>query len=84
MARFHITATGSQAICTGARKILIQNNKALTGTITVTDGVGTVAVITDPAVGNQFEYWSLTGAITVNPSAICEITVNTDGSHGPK
>lgn len=82
--RLHVTASGSAAVCTGARKLIIQSNKALTGTITLADGAGTVAVITDPAVGSMFEYWSLTGAITVNPSATCDITVSTDGSHGPK
>lgn len=66
--------------------IVITVNAALTGTITTTTGgstqygtaAGTIGVITNPAVGNQFRYGGLRtqGAITVTPSTACDITVS--------
>ena len=72
----YITASGSQTIASGAFGILITVNTALTGTITVADAGTTIAVITNPTVGSSYQYYGFNGAITVNPSATCDITVN--------
>lgn len=82
----YITASGEATLpVTGLRKMIIMVNAALTGTITVTHAAGTtIAVITNPTVGTMYEYWDLVGAITVNPSATCNITVSGDGGRGPK
>lgn len=73
----NITTTAATTIATQAGAILIQNNKALTGTITVVVGGVTIATITDPAVGNVFRYGGLAGqgAVVVTASATCDITV---------
>jgi hypothetical protein len=64
------------------RKVHIQVNAALTGTITVIDGTaGTtanVAVITNPTVGSSYEYWGLTTGVRIVTSATCDITVSCD------
>lgn len=81
----HITASGAQNIGP-ARAIRIQNNKDLTGTITVTaagstqygTSSSTVAVITNPtAVAAAYEYGGLhtQGDISINPSGTCDVTV---------
>ena len=74
----YITASGSQTVAAAVNGLLIQVNKALTGTITLGAGGTTFAVITDPTVGTQFRYNGLRnqGAITVNPSATTDITVS--------
>lgn len=78
MAHKNLTASGSSTIrVDGAAKLFIQVNAALTGTIAVADNVGTVATITNPTVGSQYQYWDLQGTVTVNPSATCDITVST-------
>lgn len=71
------------------RKVLITVNAALTGSIIVSDETGTagtpiVATITNPAVGDRYEYWDFKTGVTITPSTTCNITVNTDGSYGPK
>lgn len=74
---YNVTASGAQVLQTGSiPRVLIQVNTALTGTITVTDGSTAVAVITNPVAGNTFEYWTLKNNVTVNPSGVCDITVN--------
>jgi hypothetical protein len=60
----------------GCRGILIQNNAALTGTLTVKDGTTTVGVITNPTVGSQYRYYGFTGLPTVTPSTTCDATVS--------
>jgi hypothetical protein len=84
----HITASGAVVVASNAQAILIQVNTAITGsdTITVTNGgstqygtsSGTIAIITAPAAGTQFKYSGLAqqGAISVNPSTTCDITVS--------
>lgn len=74
----YITASGSATVAAAANGLLIQVNKALTGTITLAAGDTTFAIITNPTVGNQFRYNGLRnqGAITVNPSATTDITVS--------
>lgn len=81
----NITASGPAVVAAHAGAMLIQNNKALTGTITITTAgstqygtsAQTIATITDPAVGNAFRYGGLAqqGAVSVNPSATCDISV---------
>lgn len=72
----HIT-TGTVTVSTSSpRGLLIQVNAALTGTITVVDAIGTQAIITNPAVGNQFLYYGLSGTVTVTPNATCDISVS--------
>lgn len=81
----NLTGSGAVVVAADAGAILIQNNKALTGTITVTiaasaqygTGAVTIATITDPTVGSVFRYGGLAhqGAISVNPSTTCDITV---------
>lgn len=79
----HVTASGNATYSGPCSKCLVQVNAALTGTITVADGAGnTLAVITNPAVGNQFEFWNIAVDFEVNPSATCDLTVNTFGGRG--
>lgn len=86
MKAYITTATTTQVYTGTSRKVLIQNNAALTGTITVIDGTsGTtanVAIITNPAVGDQFEYWSFGTGVRIVTSATCNITVSADTSYG--
>lgn len=80
----HITAATPGNIFVGpVRRVLITVNAALTGTITVSDENGTsgtpiVAVITNPTVGSQYEYWGFQTGVYVNPSTTCDITVSLD------
>lgn len=81
----NITAASAATVASNAGAILIQVNKALTGNIVVATlgstqyntPAQTIATITDPTVGNSFRYGGLSqqGAVTVTPSAICDITV---------
>lgn len=73
-------------MATAAKGILIQVNAALTGSIVVSvagstqygTAAQTIATITNPAVGNQYRYGGLfqQGAVSVNPSTTCDITVS--------
>lgn len=88
MAYAYITdSTATQVDGNGVKKAVIQVNAALTGTIKVIDGTtGTtanVATITNPGVGNRFEYWNLKTGVRVIASGACDITVCTDSSYGP-
>lgn len=89
MAKTYITTGATTQCFTGAaRKVRITVNAALTGTITVIDGTaGTtanVAIITNPTVGNSYEYWDFQTGVRIVTSTTCDICVNIDGSHGPK
>lgn len=85
----HITGSGSTTVATAADGIRITNNIALTGTITVAVAgstqygtpSATLAIITNPVVGESHEYHGLRtqGAVTVNPNATCDITVDMIG-----
>ena len=84
----HLTANSAINIAQGgSRKVIITNNGALTGTITVSDETGTsgapvVAVITNPTVGSQYEYWDIKTGVTITPSATCDITVSVSSGMG--
>lgn len=85
MAHLHITDTSPHAIgATGGftLRTMISVGTGFTGTITVADFVGTVAVITNPVIGNSFQYWDLQGVVTVTSSATGDITVNTSSTYG--
>lgn len=74
------TATTTQVATGKAKRVLIQVNTALTGTITVIDGTaGTtanVAVITNPPVGGRYEYWGFQNGVRIVTSATCDIAVS--------
>lgn len=80
----NITASGATVVGKG-QALLLQVNGALTGTIAITaagstqygTGSSTIATITNPTVGSQYKYGGLgqAGAISVNPSGSCDITV---------
>lgn len=77
----HITGTSATSISTtvpgvAVRGIRLTVNAALTGTYTVTDQTGTIAVITNPAVGGSFVYSGLTSPVTVTASATGDATVS--------
>ena len=79
----YITAAATTQVHTGSvRRVLIQVNAALTGSITVIDGTSgstaNVAVITNPTVGSQFEYFDFSNGVRIVTSATCDITVNVD------
>lgn len=65
------------------RHVRITINTGVTGTIKVIDGTtGTtanVATITNPVVGQQFDYWDLSN-VRIVTSATMDITVQIDGS----
>lgn len=66
-------------------KVVITVNAALTGSIKVIDNTtGTtanVATITNPAVGDRYEYWDFKTGVLIIPSTNCNITVNTESSY---
>lgn len=84
-----ITGSGATVVATAADGIRVTNNSALTGTITVTVAgstqygtpAATPAIITNPVVGESHEYHGLRtqGAVSVNPSTTCNITVDMIG-----
>ena len=89
MAYSHITDNTATNVMTGpVGHVKIQVNAALTGSITLYDATsGTspaVAVITNPAVGNQFDYWDLKTGVRVAASGTCDITVSADASRRNK
>lgn len=71
----HVT-TGATTTLPQTNGLLIQVNAALTGTITVNDATGAIAVITNPVVGNQYLYYGLSGVPTVVTSTTCDITLS--------
>jgi len=86
MAKSYITTATTTQVSGPAGKVFIQVNAALTGTITVIDGTtGTtanVAVITNPTVGSQYQYWGFTSGVRIVTSASCDITVSTQSGYG--
>lgn len=87
MAKAYYTAAATTQVYTGKlRKVFIQVNAPLTGTITVIDGTaGTaanVAIITNPTAGSNFEYWDFDSGLRIVTSATCDITVNYVGQSG--
>lgn len=84
----YITTGATTQVKTGAvYSALITVNAALTGTIKVIDGTaGTtanVATITNPAVGDFYEYWGLQNGLRIVTSTTCDITVNHQANRQP-
>lgn len=82
MAYRYITDNTATQVDTGpVRKAVIQVNAALTGTIKVIDNTsGTtanVATITNPAVGDRYEYYGFATGLRVIASTTCDITAMT-------
>jgi hypothetical protein len=75
-------STATQAWTGPARRVIIQVNAALTGTIKVIDNItGTtanVATITNPTVGSFYEYWGFQTGVLIIASGSCDITVSVD------
>lgn len=88
MAKAYIVDTTATQVSGPARKVRVQVNAALTGTIKVIDNTtGTtanVATITNPTVGSQYEYWDFQAGVRIIASTTCDITVSTDNNYGPK
>lgn len=84
----HLTAASAINVAQGhSRKILLTVNSALTGTITISDETGTtgspvVAIITNPTVGSQYEYWDIKNGVTVTPSATTDATISVSSGQG--
>lgn len=77
----YITTGATTQVHTGkTSKVVIQNNAALTGTISVVDGTtGTtadVAIITNPGVGDRFVYHDFNSGVRIVTSTTCDITVS--------
>lgn len=72
----HVTTAATYTI-SGAAGLRITVNAALTGTITVADTNGTQAVITNPVVGSEYNYFGFApGAVTVINSATADATIS--------
>ena len=83
MLNAYITTNAATQVWTGpARRVIIQVNGALTGTIKVIDNItGTtanVATITNPTVGSFYEYWGFQTGVLIIASTTCDITVGVD------
>lgn len=81
MAKAYITDSTTTQVFTGpATRVLIQVNAALTGTIKVIDGItgstANVATITNPTVGQPYEYWDFALGVRIIASTTCDITVS--------
>jgi hypothetical protein len=79
----YIVDTTTTQVWTGkARRVIVQVNAALTGTIKVIDNTGgttaNVATITNPGVGNIFEYLGFNTGVRIIASTTCDITVSAD------
>lgn len=88
MYSYIVGTTETQVVSGYCRKVIIQVNAALTGSIKVIDNTaGTtanVATITNPTVGSKYEYWDFKTGVRIIASGACDITVSADGSFGPK
>lgn len=72
----YITTGTTVTVADGGYGIFIQNNAALTGTITVKDAGVTKAIITNPTVGSSYKYLGFSGAISVVTSTTCDVTIS--------
>lgn len=77
----NITASGATIVANDCERMRITVNNGFTGTLAVsTANGGTVATVLNPATGQTYNYGGLTmqGAVTVNPSATCDLSVTID------
>lgn len=89
MARTYITtATTTQCAPAAVSKVIVQVNATMTGTIAVIDGITgstpNIALITNPIVGSQYEYWDFQNGVRIITSVACDVSVNTFSGHGAK
>lgn len=81
MAKAYITDNTATQISGPCKRVIVQVNAALTGSIKVIDNTtGTtanVATITNPAVGDRYEYWDFVTGVRIIASTTCDITVST-------
>lgn len=80
MPKSYIVDSTQTQVATGyVRRVIVQVNAALTGSIKVIDGIsGTtanVATITNPVVGDRYEYGEFAIGVRVIVSTTCDITV---------
>jgi len=77
-----VDTTATQVYTGRAKKVIVQVNAALTGSIKVIDNItGTtanVATITNPTVGSKYEYWGFKTGVLIIASITCDITVSVD------
>jgi len=83
----YITDSTETQVWTGrARRVVVQVNAALTGTIKVIDNTtGTtanVATITNPTVGSRYEYFDFRTGVRIVASGACDVTVAASDSFG--
>lgn len=83
MAKKYITDATETQVSGPCKKAIVQVNKALTGSIKVCDATtgstANVATITNPAVGDRYEYWNFETGVRIVASGACDITVSTQG-----
>lgn len=81
--QIYTAASPGGSVQVPVRHVRITINTGATGTIKVIDGTtGTtanVATITNPAAGQQYDYWDLSN-VRIVTSATMDITVQVDGS----
>ena len=81
MAKAYITDSTATTVSGPVKRVIVQVNAALTGTIKVIDNTsGTtanVATITNPTVGSKYEYYNFTAGVIIIASGACDITVST-------
>lgn len=70
----HVT-TGSTTTLPVVYGVRVQVNAALTGTITVNDAGTAMGIITNPTVGQFYDFWGFTGVPTVVTSTTCDVTI---------
>lgn len=88
MAKAYITTNAETQVAGPSKKVVVQVNAALTGSVKVIDGTSgstaNVATITNPTVGSCYTYSDFTTGVRIVASGACDITVSTDGSYGAK
>lgn len=77
----HITSAatynvGPSTAGVAVRGITLQFNTTMTGTATVADGIGTQAIVTNPTVGQPYQWAGLLSPVTVVTSATTDATVS--------
>lgn len=84
----YTAATPANSTQTPLSHVRITINTGGTGTITVIDGTSgstaNVGIITNPAVGQVYDYWDMTNVRVISSFAAADFTVQVDGSgHHP-
>lgn len=74
MANTNLLANQTYTIAAKPKRVHIQVNAALTGSIVVKDGAATIATITNPTVGSHYSFGQFLGICTIIPSTTCDAT----------